>query len=162
MHHRTVKLDRIAVQLSGLCLLHCLALPLVIAVVPVLGLAEHGHAFFHQLMLLVVVPVAMISLGRGYIVHRRARVAFFGVLGVALLATAALLVHPHAHIGPTVTAETAERWITVAGALILAAAHTFNARAMRDKRRAHRRCLHAPATSSADPGVRAAGSIRPQ
>ena len=162
MHHRTAKLDRIAVQLSGLCLLHCLALPLLIAVVPVLGLTEHAHVFFHQLMLFGVVPIAVMSLGRGYIVHRRARVPFLGVLGVALLAAAALVVHPHAHIGPTVTGEAAERWITVAGALILAGAHTINARAMRYKRHAHRRCLHAPASASADTDVRAAGSIGPQ
>ena len=48
MHHRTAKLDRIAVQLSGLCLLHCLALPLLIAVVPVLGpsiaMLKHAQA----------------------------------------------------------------------------------------------------------------------
>ena len=163
MRHRTAKLDRIAVQLSGLCLLHCLALPLVIAFVPVLGLTEHWHDRFHQIMLFFVVPIAAVALGRGFVMHRHRRVIGLGGLGVALLATAALLVHPHAHIGHTITGEAAERWVTVAGALILAAAHVINARALQVLRHAHAQCVHGAADTPADAhDVRAMRSIGPQ
>ena len=161
MPYRTAKLDRIAVQLSGLCLLHCLALPLLIACLPVLGLAEHGHEPFHELMLVVVVPLAVVSLGRGFARHRQARVIGCGALGVALLAVAALLVHPHAHIGHTVTDEAAERWMTVAGALILAGAHIVNARALRREPYLHQDCVHTLAVRDED-SVRTTGCGKPQ
>ena len=161
MSYRTAKLDRIAVQLSGLCLLHCLALPLLIACLPVLGLAEHWHERFHELMLVFVVPLAVVSLGRGFARHRQARVVGCGALGVALLGMAALLVHPHAHIGHTLTGKAVERWMTVAGALILAGAHVMNARALRQEPHLHRDCLHAVAATDQD-SVRTTGYGKPQ
>ena len=78
----TGKLDKTAVALSGLCLVHCLALPLLIAVFPVLGFTVVEHETFHQLILIVVIPTTAIALGVGCRRHRSRLVAVLGILGV--------------------------------------------------------------------------------
>ena len=55
--------DRIAVGLSGLCLLHCLLLPLVITALPFLTLIGESH--FHVQMLVAVVPVTAVAIVPG-------------------------------------------------------------------------------------------------
>lgn len=119
-------LDSVAVGLSGLCLVHCLALPLLIALFPLLGASLIDHETFHQLILIAVIPTTAISLGAGYRRHRHAPVAVLGIIGVAALVFAAFALHTlHAHY--------LETWVTVAGGLTIASAHVGN----------FRRCRHA-------------------
>lgn len=123
--HSTFKmssvLDTVAVGLSGLCLVHCLALPLLIALLPLVGATLIDHESFHQIILIAVVPTTAIALGSGYIRHRRAAIAALGAVGIGALAFAAFALHAlHAHA--------METWITVAGGLILAVAHIRNFR----------------------------------
>lgn len=120
----TGKLDKAAVALSGLCLVHCLLLPLVIALFPVFGERLLPHETFHQLILIVVVPTTVIALGLGVWRHRCPRVAGLGLAGIMLLAAAAFIVH-------TLAGESLERWVTVAGGLLLASAHWRNYRLSR-------------------------------
>jgi len=119
LNNLTGKLDKTAVALSGLCLIHCLLLPLAIAVFPVLGLSFVSHETFHQLILIVVLPTTVIALGVGVARHRSRSVAVLGLAGIAALIAAAFLVH---EIG----SESMERWVTVGGGLVLAAAHIRN------------------------------------
>lgn len=120
----TGKLDKAAVALSGLCLVHCLALPLVIALFPVFGFTVVDHGTFHQLILVVVVPTTVLALGVGYRRHRHLSVPLLGALGVAALVVAAFAVH-------AVSTETVERGVTIAGGLLIAAAHIQNFRLTR-------------------------------
>lgn len=115
----TGKLDKTAVMLSGLCLVHCLLLPLVIAVFPVLGLSFVSHETFHQLILIVVIPTTLIALGVGVARHRSRAVALLGLTGIVALIAAAFVVHD-------MGSAALERWATVAGGVILAAAHIRN------------------------------------
>src|SRR5690606_41884092 len=48
--------DRIAIALSAICIVHCLAIPLLVALVPIAAIG-FGGAHFHALMLWLVVPV---------------------------------------------------------------------------------------------------------
>ena len=114
--------DRIGIALSGLCLLHCVALPLGLSVLPVLaatwldGLA--GATWFHAALL---VPVVLVS---GFVLGRRALdIAWLGpLLALALGAmTAALFVE----------GEGREQALTVGGASFLMLAHWLNMRAPR-------------------------------
>lgn len=128
-HYFTTKmssaLDSLAIALSGLCLVHCLALPVLIALFPLLGVGLIDHESFHQVILIAVVPTTTIALGSGYIRHRYKRVAVLGIAGVAALVFAAFALHSlHAHA--------METWLTVAGGLMLAFAHVLN----------YRRCSH--------------------
>lgn len=110
------RLDRLAVLLSGLCLLHCLALPLLLAGLPVLG--GLGGEHFHVQMLAVVLPVSVVAFALG---HRSLRIIGLGAIGLSLLVVGGTIVHA----GFGAFADTV---FTVAGALILACAHFFNGR----------------------------------
>ena len=118
-------LDNAAVALSGLCLLHCLALPMVIAVLPFLGQFGEGH--FHVQMLVAVLPVSIIAFAFGFRRHRSKRVVAWGGVGVLLLMVGGTIAHDSYGI-------VADRLLTICGALILAAAHYFNNRFSRHRK----------------------------
>ena len=106
-----------AVVLSALCLLHCLALPLLVAGLPLLAQFSEGH--LHAQMLVVVVPLSVVALALGYRRHNSLRIVAAGAVGMALLAVGATVAHSYWGLA-------ADRTFSVAGALTLAAAHYFN------------------------------------
>ncbi len=112
-------LDKIAVALSGLCLLHCLLLPFVVAVLPFLG--QFGTDHFHAELLLFVIPLSVIALGVGYRRHHHAEVLVFGALGLTILTIGGTFVHD-------TYGEMADRAMTVTGSIILAFTHYRNFR----------------------------------
>ena len=118
-------LDRTAVALSGLCLLHCLALPFVVVLLPVAGQAPAAH--WHAEMLLIVLPVSIVALAIGYRRHGNLRVVAAGSLGMLLLVVGGTVVHARYGIAE-------DRAMTVAGSLVLAIAHFFNTRFGRHRR----------------------------
>jgi len=111
------RLDQAALALSGICLLHCLALPFLLAGMPFLG--AFGEQHFHLQMLVVVLPVSLLAFALGFRKHGSLRVVSFGGLGLALLVAGGSVVHSRYGVA----ADTA---FTVAGALILAIAHFYN------------------------------------
>ncbi len=119
--------DRIAITLSALCIVHCVAIPILIAVLPLAALSVDGTEHFHELMLWLIVPVSIVGLALGHRIHAEARIVGIGLGGVIVLAVAALFGHG-------VWPETIEVLITVAGSLTLATGHWLNYRAVR--------CLH--------------------
>jgi hypothetical protein len=120
--------DRIAIALSTICIVHCLAMPFLVAVLPLLAVTFGTDAHFHALMLWLVVPTSVFGFGLGYRVHRQIGVVVVGALAVAGLAFVALWAHD-------VWTQTAEVSANVAASLLLAAAHWQN---FRDVRRVHR------------------------
>ena len=112
--------DGVAVTLSMACLLHCLALPLIAASLPVLGLLTEHHLTVHLLLLAIAAPLGLWALGRG----RRAAGPWPLAVGCAglLLMAAGIVVWHH---------TPAETWATVAGVSLVAWAHLRNWRAMR-------------------------------
>ena len=116
--------DRVAIALSTICIVHCLAMPFLIALLPVAALTFGGDGHFHALMLWFVVPTSIVGLGLGVRVHRRFAIVALGALAVAVLATAALW--GHAAWDPTV-----EVFVNVAASIALAAAHWRNFREVR-------------------------------
>ena len=110
-------LDAAAVLLSGLCLLHCLALPLVVAGLPLL--AQYSESHLHLQILLIVVPLSVVALALGYRRHRNANIIWAGAAGLLILFVGATVVHNN-------LGETADRIVTITGSLVLAAAHYFN------------------------------------
>lgn len=61
-----VALDSSGTILSLLCAAHCLLLPVLIAMLPSLGLQWLAQGWVHITLLVLVVPVALIALTRGY------------------------------------------------------------------------------------------------
>ncbi len=123
-HKVSARLDKTAVALSGICLVHCLALPLAITLFPLLGTTLIDHDTFHHLILFVVLPTTAVALAVGYRHHRSLWIAALGFLGVGALVFAAFAVH-------ALHGESLERWVTVAGGITLALAHIGNFRLCR-------------------------------
>ncbi len=113
-------LDSLAVTISGVCAVHCLALPLIIMAYPLLGLWSMDDLLFHRLLLIVIIPISLIALWLGYRIHRSRQVTVLGMLGIAILALVAISCHDW-------VSTTGERFATTAGGLILASGHVFNA-----------------------------------
>lgn len=104
-------LDWAAVSASGLCLLHCLALPLVIAALPSLGGAVAGSGT-HWVLLAFALPVSLWVLTRdpwpaGLIP------LLLGAAGLSLMTLGVAFYE----------GLPAERVLTVAGVSLVAAAH---------------------------------------
>jgi MFS superfamily sulfate permease-like transporter len=114
--------DKAAVILSGLCLVHCLALPVLVAVLPFVSELTGDH--LHAELLLVVIPISVFAFVIGYRRHRRLKIVGLGVLGMAVLALGGTYVHSRYGIA-------ADRAMTVAGSAILAIAHFLNSRRTR-------------------------------
>jgi hypothetical protein len=119
--------DRVAIALSTICIVHCLAMPFVIALVPVTAFAFGGDGHFHSLMLWFVVPTSVLGFGLGVRVHRRADIVALGALAIGALAAAAFW--GHGAWDPTV-----EVLVNVGASVLLAAAHWRN---FREVRRVH-------------------------
>ncbi|MFZ4690477.1 MAG: MerC domain-containing protein [Polymorphobacter sp.] len=112
-------LDKSAMTLSGLCLVHCLAGSLLLTVFAASS-GWLGHNV-HLVGLLLALPLAAIALWRGVRVHGRIGVAVLGVAGIALMAASLLIGH----------GGTGEILLSIIGVSLLAAAHLWNLRASR-------------------------------
>ncbi len=109
---RTSVLDVSAISLSSLCLVHCLALPLLAATLPLAGVLSEAE-WVHQLMALLALPVTLSVIV--FSANHRLDAAFLllALSGLALLLAAAFVEALHDH----------EVALTTLGALSLAAAH---------------------------------------
>lgn len=116
---RNPVLDRAAILLSSLCLVHCLAGALLLS-----GLALAGGWMSHDVHaigLALALPLAAVALWRGFRLHRRMAVLLLGGAGIVLMAASVFSEH----------AQHAELFLSVAGVSILAAAHVWNLQAVR-------------------------------
>jgi hypothetical protein len=113
-------LDLLGLGLSALCLIHCIALPMVLIALPTLATFGHDdhHHWLHLALALVLVPLAFASLLPGYLRHRRTAVMAGGALGVAAILIGAFL---EGWLG-----ESAVTALTIAGSLCLIGAHWIN------------------------------------
>ena len=121
---RIAVLDRFSIGFSMLCLLHCLAGPVLVSVVPVFATFALADERFHLALVALVVPTSVIALCLGCRLHKSRRILICGFAGVFVLVVAAILGGQHlGEIGETV--------LTVLGASVVALAHWFNFRACR-------------------------------
>ncbi|MCC4608057.1 MerC domain-containing protein [Xanthomonas campestris] len=125
MRATTSLLDSSAIALSGLCLLHCLALPLLAAALPLLGAWSRAE-WVHVVFATAAVPLSGYAL---WSTHRRHPLpppvwvlAICGLTGLVL--------------GASGLAGAWETPITVVGSLLLASTHLVNLRL----RRRHGNC----------------------
>lgn len=113
-------LDRTGILLSGLCVVHCLALPLLITMAPFLGQFAAGH--LHAQMLVIVLPLSTGALALGFRRHRNWQIIIAGLVGMLLLTLGGTVMHEQFGI-------VADRVFTMSGAIVLAISHWFNSRA---------------------------------
>lgn len=77
--------DRFGATASFVCALHCAALPLLLAVLPALGLGFLADHSFERGFIAFASALALVSLAFGFRRHRRLRAFGFLVPGVVLL-----------------------------------------------------------------------------
>ena len=111
--------DKIAISLSLLCALHCLALPIAIVILPSIAALPLADEAFHVWMVIAVIPISIYALTIGCKKHQRYRVVFLGVIGLFFLAFAAFLSEAYLN-------ELWEKIFTVIGATIIALGHYWN------------------------------------
>ena len=125
--------DLMGIGLSLTCLVHCLALPMLILIAPALSRWLALPEWVHAAILVLALPAALMAMRGGWRRHRRWTPALLAVSGLGLLALGLA-----AHEGwiAVTDREAADRLLTSFGALTLATAHLINWR-WRHRGRAH-------------------------
>ena len=124
--------DLVGITLSMTCVVHCLALPLLILLAPALGTWIATPEWVHAAILMLALPAATFAMKDGWRRHGRLAPAALAATGFGFLA-AGLAAHENwlALADP----ETADRLLTSLGAVTLATAHLLNWRWRHDYRR---------------------------
>jgi len=117
-------LDRCAVGISAVCAVHCLALPPLLVMFPLLTGTVFTDEQFHALLLWVILPTSVIAISLARRRHRDNGVLVLVGAGVVLLVVAALWAHEHA-------APWIDTALSVAGGALVALGHLRNYRAVR-------------------------------
>ena len=109
----TTRLDRIAMGLSGLCVIHCVASAALIALLASAGAL--GSPLIHEAGLALAMLIGAYALGRGLLEHGFLLPPAIGSLGLGVMA-GALTLPEGGH----------EAIYTVTGVLIVALGHRLN------------------------------------
>jgi len=110
----TKRLDRIAMGLSGLCLIHCVTTAVLLGLLASAG-GLLGRPIVHEVGLTLAMIIGAVALGRGVREHGFVLPAMVGLLGLSLMGYALTL--PEGGHEPL---------FTVAGVMVLALGHRLN------------------------------------
>jgi MerC mercury resistance protein len=110
--------DRAAVMLSGLCMIHCIVTIVALGLLSSAG-AWLGNPIIHEVGLGLATALGAMALVGGAVTHGALWPTIIGGAGLALMTTALLLPHG-GH----------EAAMTIAGVTLLAIAHIVNRRAL--------------------------------
>jgi hypothetical protein len=110
----THRLDRMAIGLSGLCLVHCLATAVLLGLLSAAG-GFLGSPWIHEVGLSLAMVLGSIALGRGILEHGFMMPSAVGGLGLGVMAGALTLPH-----------NGGEALYTMIGVGILALGHRLN------------------------------------
>lgn len=110
-----INLDKIGISASVLCAIHCAFLPVLITMLPLLGIGFLVKSWMEGLMIIVSILIAGISVGSSYKIHHKRLPLVLLMIGLALIAIAHLFL-----------SENLEPLIVPMGGLTIASAHFFN------------------------------------
>lgn len=124
-----VYFDRFAITLSSICAIHCVALPFVASIIPLLATTiYHGNSihefWFHQFILIFILPVSIFALIAGYRCHKNITPILIGALGLIILVLTALFAE--FLIVKQIISLTGETMLTIFGGIIHAVGHIAN------------------------------------
>ena len=111
---QTYRADRIAIALSGLCLVHCLASAVALGLLASAG-GLLGAEWIHEVGLTLAMMLGALALGRGVLEHGFMMPSAVGGLGLGVMSAA--LTMPH---------DGTEALFTVLGVGVLALGHQLN------------------------------------
>ncbi|MGH8110972.1 MAG: MerC domain-containing protein [Rhodanobacteraceae bacterium] len=110
--------DRVGATASFACAVHCVALPFVLALLPLVGLGFLAGHTFERVFVACAALLASASILAGYRGHRRPHALFLMVPGIVLLVSGVAI-----DIGVHVALHTAS---VVTGGVLVASAHVTN------------------------------------
>lgn len=113
------RLDRIAMGLSGLCMVHCVVTAILLGLLASAG-GLLGKPIIHEIGLTLAMILGGVALGRGIREHGFVLPSAVGVAGLAIMAFAMTL-HESGY----------EPLVTIAGVAVLALGHRLNMMAKR-------------------------------
>ncbi|MFT6413644.1 MAG: carbon starvation protein CstA [Glaciecola sp.] len=112
--------DKLAIGLSFMCVLHCIALPIILVFLPtVTGLLALNDERLHLWLVFAVIPISLFAVISGYLHHKRSGVLLVSAVGLAMLVSAVTLGHD-------ALGETGEVIFTLLGSGLVAFGHIFN------------------------------------
>lgn len=115
---RDGRIDRLAIGLSGLCFVHCVASAVLVA-----ALAAGGtfllDPIFHEVGMSIALVLGVVGLGRGMLTHGFLMPASIGGLGLGVMAGSLYIGH-----------EAGGILYSIVGVMILALGHDLNRRAV--------------------------------
>jgi hypothetical protein len=113
------KADAVGIGLSALCMVHCLAFPVIIAFAPAALRALPGDDATHRTLAVGIGLAGSLAFRSGYKVHRKGWILALFLLGLALVSAAAM-------IGEPSLPALGEAAITTCGSVLLVTAHWCN------------------------------------
>jgi hypothetical protein len=116
----TNRLDRIAMGISGLCLVHCIGTALLVGLLASAS-GFLGRPIIHEVGLSLAMAIGAFALGRGFLDHGFMLPAALGALGLGVMA-GALTLPEGGH----------EAIYTMSGVMIVALGHRLNIIAAHD------------------------------
>ena len=116
--------DWLGIAASTACGVHCVLLPTLLVTGTVLPASVLGDERFHQAMLWMILPAAIVAFGIGCWRHKDRWVLTLGMIGLSGMVLSAAVLHD-------LVGEGGERIVTVLSAAILVAAHYRNFRICR-------------------------------
>ena len=97
--------DKLAIGLSLACVIHCLALPVLLVLLPGIAALQLNNESFHLWMVVAVLPSSIYALTLGCKQHKRYQLLFLGSVGIVLMILALFL-------GEAVIGELGEKILT--------------------------------------------------
>jgi hypothetical protein len=92
-NHRSLELfDALGIVASAVCMVHCLALPVVMATLP-FTMTWLGHDNVHYLLAGWVLLFCMAAIVPGYLKHRQPNILILMLIGLSLVLTATFCLH---------------------------------------------------------------------
>lgn len=113
---RAINLDAAGIGLASLCIIHCMAMPLMVAAMPILSDVLDLPEAFHLGMVLAAVPLSGFGLLQGFGRHGRVLPPILGFAGLGVMIAAVAFA----------SSETGETIMTAAGSVALVLAHLMN------------------------------------
>jgi hypothetical protein len=109
--------DKIGICASGLCLVHCLATPILLLLFPATKIALFNSHLFHEIFAVIVVSSIMLAVYPNCKKHGHT-----DIIGIALIGVVLVIVSIFSHNIPLVVSHT----MTVIGSIFLITAHIKN------------------------------------